>query len=53
MMDHIADPGVFMRSMASRGSVGGLSAATSDAVRALDAFGRDAVFVESRWRGPG
>ena len=47
MMDHIADPGVFMRSMASRGSVGGLSAATSDAVRALDAFGRDVVFVET------
>ncbi|MBP7600133.1 MAG: methylmalonyl Co-A mutase-associated GTPase MeaB [Thermoflexales bacterium] len=47
MMDHIADPGVFMRSMASRGNVGGLSAATSDAVRALDAFGRDVVFVET------
>ncbi|MEO6064137.1 MAG: methylmalonyl Co-A mutase-associated GTPase MeaB [Thermoflexales bacterium] len=47
MMEHIADPGVFMRSMASRGSVGGLSVATSDAVRALDAFGRDVVFVET------
>lgn len=47
MMDHIADRGVFMRSMASRGSVGGLSVATSDAVRAIDAFGRDIVFVET------
>ncbi len=47
MMEHIADPGVFMRSMASRGSLGGLSVATSDAVRALDAFGRDVVFVET------
>ena len=47
MMDHIADRGVFMRSMASRGSVGGLSVATSDAVRALDAYGSDVVFVET------
>ena len=47
MMEHIADPGVFMRSMASRGSVGGLSVATSDAVRALDAYGSDVVFVET------
>ncbi|HRA52537.1 MAG TPA: methylmalonyl Co-A mutase-associated GTPase MeaB [Thermoflexales bacterium] len=47
MMEHIADRGVFMRSMASRGSVGGLSVSTSDAVRALDAFGCDVVFVET------
>lgn len=47
MMEHIADRGVFMRSMASRGSVGGLSVATSDAVRALDAFGCGIVFVET------
>jgi LAO/AO transport system kinase len=47
MMEHIADRGVFMRSMASRGSVGGLSVATGDAVRALDAYGSDIVFVET------
>jgi LAO/AO transport system kinase len=46
-MEHIADRGVYMRSMASRGSVGGLSVATSDAVRALDAYGSDVVFVET------
>ncbi|MBX7214981.1 MAG: methylmalonyl Co-A mutase-associated GTPase MeaB [Thermoflexales bacterium] len=47
MMDHIADRGVFMRSMASRGSVGGLAVATGDAIRALDAAGCDLVFVET------
>jgi len=47
MMDLIGDAGVFMRSMASRGSVGGLAFATSDAVRVLDAFGKDIIFVET------
>lgn len=47
MMEHIADPGVFVRSMASRGSVGGLAVATSDAVRALDAYGAGVIFVET------
>ncbi len=47
MMDLIGDAGVFMRSMASRGSIGGLAFATSDAVRVLDAFGKDIIFVET------
>ncbi len=47
IMDHVGDSGVFMRSMASRGSVGGLAVAANDAIRALDAFGRDVIFVET------
>jgi LAO/AO transport system kinase len=41
------DPGIFIRSMATRGSLGGLAAATADVVRVLDAAGRDPVFVET------
>jgi LAO/AO transport system kinase len=41
------DPGVFIRSMASRGSLGGLAWATSDAVKVLDAFGKEVIFVET------
>lgn len=47
MQDLIGDAGVFMRSMATRGSVGGLSVATADAIRVLDAFGKDKIFVET------
>ena len=47
MQDLTGDRGIFMRSMASRGSLGGLSAATADAVRVLDAFGKDTIFVET------
>ncbi len=47
MQRHTADDGVFLRSMATRGHVGGISAATSDAVIALDAFGRDLILVET------
>jgi GTPase len=47
MQRHAGDPGVFIRSMASRRSVGGLAPATRDVVRALDAFGRDVVLVET------
>ncbi|MBI1800042.1 MAG: methylmalonyl Co-A mutase-associated GTPase MeaB, partial [Chloroflexi bacterium] len=47
MQDLTADRGVFIRSMASRGRVGGLAAATTDAVRILDAFGKDKIFVET------
>jgi len=39
MQGHATDPGVFIRSMASRGSLGGVAAATGDAVRVLDAAG--------------
>ena len=44
---HSGDAGVFIRSMASRGSVGGLALATGDAVRVLDAAGFDVVIVET------
>jgi len=47
MQDLTGDRGIFMRSMASRGSLGGLSAATADAIRVLDAFGKDTIFVET------
>jgi LAO/AO transport system kinase len=41
------DPGVFIRSMATRGSLGGLAAATRDVTDVLDAFGLDRVIVET------
>jgi LAO/AO transport system kinase len=41
------DPGIFIRSMATRGSLGGLAAATADVVRVLDAGGRDPILVET------
>src|SRR5579863_2693028 len=47
MQRHAGDPGVFIRSMASRRSAGGLAPATRDVVRALDAFGRDIILVET------
>jgi LAO/AO transport system kinase len=47
MQDHATDPGVYIRSMASRGHLGGLSAATPQALRVLDAAGCDVVFVET------
>jgi LAO/AO transport system kinase len=47
MRDLAGDPGIFIRSMASRGSLGGLAWATADAVRALDAGGYDLIFVET------
>jgi GTPase len=42
-----AQPGVFMRSMAARGTLGGLARATSDVVSVLDAAGMDVVLVET------
>ena len=47
MQQHAGDPGVFIRSMASRKSAGGLAPTTRDVVRALDAFGRDIILVET------
>ncbi|MEK6911351.1 MAG: methylmalonyl Co-A mutase-associated GTPase MeaB [Candidatus Thermoplasmatota archaeon] len=47
MADTGTDPGVFIRSMATRGHAGGLALATFDAVKVLDAFGMDIVFVET------
>ena len=47
MQELAGDPNVFIRSMASRGSVGGLAAATRDATRALDAAGFDTIIIET------
>jgi LAO/AO transport system kinase len=47
MMDSATDPEVFIRSMASRGHLGGLSWSTPQAVRVLDAAGCDVVLVET------
>lgn len=47
MQRHSADSGVFIRSMASRGSAGGLSRASYDAATVLDAMGYDVVVVET------
>lgn len=47
MKQHAGDDGVFIRSMATRGSLGGLSAAARDSIRVLDAAGFDAVLVET------
>jgi LAO/AO transport system kinase len=47
MQDLCGDPGVFIRSMATRGALGGLARATSDTVKVLDAFGKDLILVET------
>ena len=47
MQRHHADPGVFIRSMATRGWLGGLAAATTEMVMLLDAAGYDVVLVET------
>ncbi len=47
MQGHAGDPGVYIRSMASRGHLGGLAWATPQAVRVLDAAGCDVVVVET------
>jgi LAO/AO transport system kinase len=47
MQDHATDPGVYIRSMSSRGHLGGLSAATPQAVRVLEGAGCDVVVVET------
>jgi LAO/AO transport system kinase len=47
MQDLTGDPEIFMRSMATRGSLGGLSETAADAVAVLDAFGKDVVLLET------
>ena len=47
MNAHASDPGVFIRSMATRGHLGGLSRATADAALVLDAAGKDIVSIET------
>jgi LAO/AO transport system kinase len=51
MQDHFMDEGVFIRSLASRGSVGGLSKSVNNMIRLLDAFGRDLIIVETTGAG--
>jgi LAO/AO transport system kinase len=47
MQEHFADPGIYIRSMATRGSLGGLARATADVATVLDASGRDLVLIET------
>jgi LAO/AO transport system kinase len=47
MQQHYGDPGIFIRSMATRGTTGGLARATADMVRLMDASGRDFVIIET------
>ncbi|WP_047983811.1 methylmalonyl Co-A mutase-associated GTPase MeaB [Ornithinibacillus californiensis] len=47
MNEHFTDDGVYIRSMATRGSLGGLARATKDAIRICDAFGFDVIIVET------
>ena len=47
LSDHFLDPGVFIRSMGTRGHLGGLAEATLQALLVLDAAGRDLVFLET------
>jgi len=47
MQDHFSDAGIYIRSMATRGSLGGLARATADVATVLDASGRDIVMIET------
>ncbi|SNZ02967.1 LAO/AO transport system kinase [Natronoarchaeum philippinense] len=47
MASNVGDMEVFVRSMSARGNLGGLSTATADAVKALDAFGKDRIIIET------
>jgi LAO/AO transport system kinase len=47
MQDHFADPGIYIRSMATRGSLGGLARTTADVTTLLDAAGRDVILIET------
>ena len=47
MQSHYADPGIYIRSMATRGSLGGLASTTADVATVLDASGRDLVMIET------
>jgi LAO/AO transport system kinase len=47
MQDHHADPGIYIRSMATRGSLGGLARTTADVATVLDASGRDLIMIET------
>ena len=47
MQDHFSDPGIYIRSMATRGSLGGLAHTTADVATVLDAAGRDLILIET------
>jgi LAO/AO transport system kinase len=47
MQDHYSDPGIYIRSMATRGSLGGLARTTADVTTVLDASGRDRILIET------
>lgn len=47
MQDHALDQDIFIRSMGTRGSLGGLSRATREAIQVLDAFGKDIILIET------
>src|SRR5580658_4938828 len=47
MQDHFSDPGIYIRSMATRGSLGGLARSTADVTAVLDASGRDLIMIET------
>jgi GTPase len=47
MQSHYADPGIYIRSMATRGSLGGLASTTADVATVLDSSGRDLVMIET------
>jgi len=47
MQEHFSDPGIYIRSMATRGSLGGLARTTADVTTVLDASGRDVVLIET------
>jgi len=47
MQDHVMDDGIYIRSMGSRGALGGLSRTTREAVKIVDAFGKDIIFIET------
>ncbi|MFB1063287.1 methylmalonyl Co-A mutase-associated GTPase MeaB [Natrinema sp. H-ect4] len=47
MASTVGDMDVFVRSMSARGTLGGLSTATADAVKAMDAFGKDKIIIET------
>ncbi|HJT69684.1 MAG TPA: methylmalonyl Co-A mutase-associated GTPase MeaB, partial [Terriglobales bacterium] len=47
MQQHFSDPGIYIRSMATRGSLGGLARTTADVASVLDAAGRDLILIET------
>jgi LAO/AO transport system kinase len=47
MQDHFSDPGIYIRSMATRGSLGGLARTTADVATVLDSSGRDLIMIET------